>query len=434
MSFIDDNHGWVLGAACDARGNCRPGIARTDDGGASWSLLPFPSEEELGVGSIYFSSIDDGWLIDPSLAETTDGGDTWTSVNPPGAALVAGVVSFDGSAWAVSGCVACGTTIWESPAPGSPFEPAPSQPPNPTGTNASFTQAMVAGSHLILSGPMSGGEIAASPDGRSWELADLPSACVGDDQLGASPAGTLLDVCAVEVGGGFAPKEAWTSTDWGSHWTLLSRSMNWPPPSGAAPIGQIPAWGYPNDIAMPTSLDAWMSMDREDMYETHDGGVTWTASAVPGEFGGNAAGAGQVTFVDATHGWALSAEGLYGTTDGSHWAQITVLGPVPGAAPSPSSGRRMALTKPQSWVVSNDIPQRRPPQAVGGSAPRPDRGIGPACPGASHDPGHPNWDEGKVATILILATVSSKLGSTASPTGEHRGQVTPHSHRRAFLL
>ena len=274
MSFINDNDGWVFGSACDAQGNCRPGVARTDDGGASWSLLPFPSEEDLGIGgtwpqgaSIYFTSIDDGWMFDPLLAETRDGGGTWTIVTPPGAVSVAGVVSFDGSIWAVTGCVACGTTLWEARTPGSPFEPAPAQPPSPTGTNTGFTQAMVAGSHLILFGQTSSGEIATSPDGQSWELIDLPSACVGDDQLGGSPAGTLLDVCSVEVGGGFAPKEAWTSTDWGSHWNLMSRSTSWPPPSGDAPIGQIPAWGYPNGIAMPTSLNAWMTMDRADMYE-----------------------------------------------------------------------------------------------------------------------------------------------------------------------
>lgn len=342
MTFIDDSHGWVLGSACDALGNCRSGIARTDDGGASWSLLPFPSEEDLGIwpvaGSIYFTSLNDGWIVDPSLAQTTDGGATWTMVTPPGAPSVAAVVSFNGSVWAVSDCVACEARLWESPAPGSPLEPAPSQPPNPTGTNTGFTQAMVAGSRLILFGPTSGGEFAVSPDGRTWQLADMPSACADStDQLGASPAGTLLDVCAVEVGGGFAPKEAWTSTDWGSHWTPLSRSASWPPPSGGAPIGQIPAWGYPYDIAMPTSRDAWMAMGREDVYDTHDGGVTWTPSAIPGGFLGNAGGALGVVFADATHGWSLGSEGLYRTTDGTNWTQIIVLGAVPGSTPAPSS-------------------------------------------------------------------------------------------------
>ncbi len=53
--------------------------------------------------------------------------------------------------------------------------------------------------------------------------------------------------------------------------------------------------------------------------------------------GATAGGSEQVTFVDATHGWALGAVGLYRTTNGLQWTQITVLGPVPGGAPSPST-------------------------------------------------------------------------------------------------
>src|SRR5438876_9840402 len=38
-SFVDAQRGWVLGRACDAQGTCRPGIARTNDGGAFWVEL-----------------------------------------------------------------------------------------------------------------------------------------------------------------------------------------------------------------------------------------------------------------------------------------------------------------------------------------------------------------------------------------------------------
>ena len=35
VSFLDSQHGWVVGHACDATGTCRPGVARTEDGGAT---------------------------------------------------------------------------------------------------------------------------------------------------------------------------------------------------------------------------------------------------------------------------------------------------------------------------------------------------------------------------------------------------------------
>lgn len=137
-----------------------------------------------------------------------------------------------------------------------------------------------------------------------------------------------MDVCWVSVGGGEAPKAAWTSADGGAHWSLRSSS------GGAvaigARVGSIPGTGYTNDIAMPTSVDAWMSMGREDLYETHDGGATWSPSTIPGQFGGNAGGAEQVTLVDRLHGWALGPEGLYRTSDGHTWTRANILGRVPG--------------------------------------------------------------------------------------------------------
>jgi photosystem II stability/assembly factor-like uncharacterized protein len=73
-----------------------------------------------------------------------------------------------------------------------------------------------------------------------------------------------------------------------------------------------------------------MSLGREGFYETHDGGITWIASAVPRQFGGNAGGAEQVIFVDARRGWARGSEGVYRTLDGHNWSRVNILGPVPG--------------------------------------------------------------------------------------------------------
>ena len=333
-SFLDDRHGWVVGHACDAQGNCRPGVAETTDGGATWNELAAPPQRPMPAGqdpwpstaAIRFTSLTDGWLFSPFLAHTVDGGGTWTMVSVPAGNLVTDVVTFDASIWAVMNCsteTPCAASLWRVSPAGDALQPVGGLPADPG------TQALVAGSRLLLYGPSAEqpGYLAVTSDGRSWAHVQSPCARASQ-QLGSSPSGNLIDVCWEAVGGGWGPKAAWSSTDGGSHWKLKSRSAGFA--SGSGPVGRIPQTGYPNDIAMPTPLDGWMSLGRENLYETHDGGINWAPSAVPGQFGGNAGGAEQVIFVDAQHGWARSSGGLFRTTDGHTWSRVNILGPVPG--------------------------------------------------------------------------------------------------------
>jgi len=159
-----------------------------------------------------------------------------------------------------------------------------------------YTDMVVVGSRLALYGSSieQSDWLAISADGRAWQQIASPCQRAGQ-QLGGSALGTLIDVCSSAVGGGLAPKEAWTSADGGAHWALKSRSAG----SSSGPFG----------------------------------GITWSASPVAGQFGGNAGGSSDVLFADARHGWALGADGVYRTTDGRTWSKLAVLGAVPGYSP-----------------------------------------------------------------------------------------------------
>jgi len=177
-------------------------------------------------------------------------------------------------------------------------------------------------------------------DGASWNLAAAAPGCQdGDDspppaQLAVSPTGVLLEICAGAPATDMVPKQAWTSIDWGAHWTLESSTGF---PGTASPqVGEIPLIGLTSDVAMTTSRDAWMTVDQDTLYETHNDGVTWTPAAIPGEF--QYAGSYQVLFVNSTHGWVLGIQGeMFRTIDGVNWTELTVIGPAPGATSTPSA-------------------------------------------------------------------------------------------------
>ncbi len=76
ISFIDDNHGFLVGA--------NRLILETNDAGASWKerSLEIPSEENFRLMSIDFKG-DEGWIAgQPNLVmHTQDGGNNWTRLS-----------------------------------------------------------------------------------------------------------------------------------------------------------------------------------------------------------------------------------------------------------------------------------------------------------------------------------------------------------------
>ena len=83
MTFVDADNGWALVAPESVRPGDSRDLYRTQDGGATWSLL---ARDLLISGSLAFATPDRGWAAagaGATLDATTDGGRTWREVTVP---------------------------------------------------------------------------------------------------------------------------------------------------------------------------------------------------------------------------------------------------------------------------------------------------------------------------------------------------------------
>ena len=94
LTWISDDAGWALAAAPCSHGLCLR-IARTEDGGRTWSALPDPPaylsasssaeycDRQPCVDHLRFATATVGYLFGPSLLITHNGGMSWTRVMSP---------------------------------------------------------------------------------------------------------------------------------------------------------------------------------------------------------------------------------------------------------------------------------------------------------------------------------------------------------------
>jgi photosystem II stability/assembly factor-like uncharacterized protein len=81
LHFLDDQHGWLL----DKGHEGKIFLARTDDGGASWSWVPTNIDGnmtigfEVVMGGVFFTDEQNGWAVGGlgEVVHTGDGGATW---------------------------------------------------------------------------------------------------------------------------------------------------------------------------------------------------------------------------------------------------------------------------------------------------------------------------------------------------------------------
>jgi len=337
-------------------------LAATDDGGDSWRVVDDAPPAALPA-QLDFADADHGYLWGglPSaqgavpLWSTSDGGHTW--VKAPVGPVVSDVSAIGSDVWAVVGtcpinsssvAAACAVTVEVSLDDGATWQATPAAPPvsEEPGLSVADQDLELARitSHraYVLSfapsrtaGGASLGQLGYTADGgQTWVTRPDPCPTYFDvgQEIAASGTNDLWMVCGSEPSTGSQAKGLFRSSDGGQHWALTA-AANVPALSGKvslAAAGGLPPDGYVSplslgheNLAVLTPQDAWVFPDQSGVFQTTDGGHTWSPVSGLARAGLVGGGTGNVVFVDADHGWVCEVgAGLWRTTDGVRWQHL----------------------------------------------------------------------------------------------------------------
>jgi len=341
LTWVSSADGWALAAAPCARGLC-PRIARTEDGGRSWSELADPPADLPGgqvdctvracVSGLRFASGTIGYLFGPALLMTRDGGRTWTPVpGPPVESLEPGAGDVVRVVYDHTGCPGpCHRVIEAAPAGSSDWRVLFASLSGHGPSRAVTAQVIRAGPQVIyvpVYGDLAAGAGSAqvavyrSRDaGRSWDwLADPcggrgPTARAATD-LAAAPGG----LCAPASGAPTRGYTVVTSNDDGNTW-----GPSRPVPASARFTPDLIAAARPSDLVITNSLIAGGGPYAYQLAVSTDGGAHWaTVVNDPEQIRPTAPYASYLGFQNASVGrWIGDPHTIWTTTDGGrHWTK-----------------------------------------------------------------------------------------------------------------
>lgn len=338
VTFVSARIGWVLGVV-PARTGTRLAVARTADGGTSWSRSPAPPVTlgTVGVASdslIRFADPRDGWIAAPrsgsaevfpsTLWSTHDGGATWHQVAVPGGGQVAALEAADGvfdlvtmlsrelpamNLYAVRATHdRWGTSTVSLPLGAGPVPSAQLALQGASGWLVEDDRIVVAGARLTA--------------GR-WTTWTPPCTDAnGPAFVAASSATDLVAVCDEGLWGNPAP-----GTTAGQSWLFTSGDAGTEFTAAGAITTPVPSGGYASVVATPPGEPHVVVVGGSGLTATFDGGHTWTTVST--------LAAGQtirfVGFTTATQGIAI-ASGFDGSTllmtrdGGSSWNVVVLSG------------------------------------------------------------------------------------------------------------
>jgi len=309
FDMVDSAHAWLLASDCplfDAP-TCRDEVARSQDGGRSWSRPVFvgPRMQSGGVGgnrSIKFANPRDGFVYNEVASFVThDGGITWRSIPVPFVFIGALAVGVD-KVWMVTypcpkGTVcayqlrssADGGRTWSDPAP------------LPAGFSVDRIDAFAGGAMLADLGQPFGLRLTAD-GGTTWRGAIVPCPASTFHAAAASPDGVeLWAACYSDDQGVLAPAEkVWVSENGGQTW--VSRKLE----------------SVSNSVFVsPRPHVLFAAAGSTETWQSRDAGVSWDQVPLvdgPAHFA-------TMRFVGGDFGWATDGFGFISTTTdgGSTW-------------------------------------------------------------------------------------------------------------------
>lgn len=295
VDFVSPTRGWAL-----AEVEGRTWVARTTDGGMRWvvagAALPTGAGGRVptrlvvapaGIGSgahavdlyAYSGTGSPGSRGAPRLDVSVDRGSSWQVVALPG--VLAGVAA--------------------PPWPGGSAG-------RPSASDAALW-ALVRPSGVGGAGP---GRLEVSTDaGRTWrDVGAIPGTGNAEQVTRVSQRAGF--VVSVGTAGDHLGSALFETADGGASWQRRTD------PCGSLPDQQLSAVDA-DHLLLACGGEPAQSRPAMSVYVSADAGRTWGPPfALPSGTGG----AGQVTFVDATHGWVLAARGLWRTSDGVRWERL----------------------------------------------------------------------------------------------------------------
>lgn len=307
VTFVSADLGWALGSVPCAGGTC-PAIARTTDGGRTWSAGPAVPNAVAGaipagpcvLCGLRFADERDGWIFGSDLWATHDGGTTWQQASIAG---LSGGTSTVMAVEAAGGLVHAAVFDGQAAVMRIASSPVGEDAWTVSGTTVQVGAGPVPATQVVLHGSVGwlvqvdrtvvdGARLVAGA-WQAWRPPCLDSN--GPAWLAATSSSDLVAACDVGLWSNPAGVRLFTSNDGGTTFHEVGGLVGRPPVAGLA------------GVAAPAGGSVVLSGEQGGaaaLVASFDGGKTWTTVlSAPGaslsELGFTTAEQGVVIATDA---------------------------------------------------------------------------------------------------------------------------------------